>query len=194
MPPEIEIKIDINDYAIEEIKERILKIRAELFKQRHLQRDEYLDNRNKLKNTDQLLRLRDNITLTYKGPQKRKQKLKIREEIEVLIDDGEKLKTILSKLGYEKRKKKEKYRESYITGKTVITVDETPMGNYIEIEGTKESVPKIATKLGFSEKDFIKKTYTQLWKKFAEKHNYKGDMLFSNVKTNNNTKEENKEK
>jgi len=177
MPPEIEVKIKIED--VEDIKKRILKIKAELFKHRHLEVDEYFDNRNKLKNTDQLLRLRDNCILTYKGPQKRKQEMKIREEIELLIDDGNKFKQILEKLGYIYVKRKEKYRESYILGRTQITIDETPMGNYIEVEGSKETVPKIVKRLGFAEKDMINKTYTDIWEAYAKKNNLKGDMIFN---------------
>ncbi len=179
MPIETEIKINIDKLDIEDIRKRILKIRAELFKARHLEVDEYFDKRKYLENSNQLLRLRDNSTLCYKGPPEKKAKFKIREEIELLVGDGNRLKTILEKLGYKKTKQKEKYREAYIIGTVQIMIDETPIGNFIEIEGTKENVPVIAAKLGFAEKDFIKKTYSEIWKSYAKKHGKKGDMIFN---------------
>jgi adenylate cyclase, class 2 len=190
MPAEIEIKLNIQDHDLEEIRERILKTKAELFKKRHLEVDEYFDKRNVMKNSDQLLRLRSNTILCYKGAQQRKQKLKIREEIEVMIDDGDKLKTILEKLGYTKSKKKEKYRTAFVHGKTQITIDETPIGNFIEIEGTKETIPKIVKKLGFKDSDTMNKTYSQLWDAYKKKHNIKGDMLFINTNNINKREEE----
>lgn len=176
MPTETEIKIKIDNIAA--IKQKLLELKADLYKKRALEVDEYFDKKGMLKKTDQVLRLRDNTLFTYKGPQEKKQKLKIREEIEVMVDNGEYLKKILEKLGYTNLKRKEKYREAYVLGTTKIVIDETPMGNYIEIEGTKESVQQAAQKLGFTEKQFNKKSYTALWEEYAAKNNIKGDMVF----------------
>ncbi len=121
-----------------------------------MQKDQYFDSNNKLKKTDQVLRLRDNSILTYKGPsqkkQKMNQKMKIREEIEVMVDNGKYTAEILEKLGYTPTQKKEKYRESYIFHLTCICIDETPLGNFLEIEGSKEGVLDVAKRLGFSKK------------------------------------------
>lgn len=176
MPTETEIKIRIDN--IEQIKNKLLEMRAELFKKKALQVDEYFDKKNALKRTDQVLRLRDNSVLTYKGPKQKKNKLKIREEIEVMVDSGMYLKQILEKLGYVQTQKKEKYREAYIFHLTQICIDETPMGNFIEIEGSEHGVLDVAKRLGYSEKDFITKSYTALWKEFAFKNKKKGDMVF----------------
>ncbi len=176
MPIETEVKIKIEN--IEQIKQKLFEIRAELFKKRALQRDEYFDAKNKLKRTQQTLRLRDSSILCYKGPPKKKQNMKIREEIEVMVDNGNYLKEILLKLCYEPTKVKEKYRESYLFHLTRICIDETPMGNYLEIEGSKDGVLDAAKRLGFSEKDFNTRSYTDIWEEYAKKNKIKGDMVF----------------
>ncbi len=176
MPTESEVKIKIDN--IDAIKAKLHEIRAEPYKKKALQTDVYFDNKSKLKKTDQTLRLRDNQILAYKGPAQKKQKLKIREEIEVMIDNGNYMKEILAKLGYIPTRTKEKYREGYIFHLTQICIDETPMGNFIEIEGSKEGVYDVAKRLGFTEKNFITKSYTALWEEYAKEKDIKGDMVF----------------
>jgi hypothetical protein len=42
-------------------------------------------------------------------------------------------------------------------------LDETEAGNYLEVEGpSEEGVTKIGEKLGYSEKDFVRRTYAEL--------------------------------
>jgi adenylate cyclase class 2 len=156
-------------------------MKAELFHKRALEVDEYFDMGGKLHKTDEVLRLRDRSVLTYKGPQQKKQNMKVREELEVMVADGSRLEQILGKLGYTLSDRKEKYRETYLIGITKVSLDETPMGNYIEIEGKKENIAAVARKLGFRERDYITKSYTALWKEYARKHNVKGPMVFRNV-------------
>ncbi|MEK6867501.1 MAG: class IV adenylate cyclase [Nanoarchaeota archaeon] len=177
MPTETEVKIKINNLDV--IKAKILEMRAELFKKRVLQVDYAYDNKGKLKKNGECLRIRDNAILTYKGPKEKGSKMKIREEVEVIVDNGKYLAEILGKLGYEPTQKKEKYREYYIFHLTQICIDETPLGNYLEIEGSKEGVFDVAKRLGFTQKNFITKSYNTLWEEYAEKHKIKGDMVFS---------------
>ncbi len=180
MPLEIEVKIKIDDnFAV--VKTKLQEMKAELFHKRALEVDEYFDNKGRLKRTDQVLRLRDRSVLTYKGPQQKNKNMQVREELEVMVADGNKLEQIFGKMGYTVSDKKEKYRESYLAGNTTICIDETPLGNYIEIEGAKENVVIVARKLGYTEQDYITKSYTALWKEYAKKHNIKGSMVFRNV-------------
>lgn len=176
MPTETEVKIKIE--SIDAMKAKILEMRAELFKKRALQMDTAFDKKGKLKKNGECLRIRDNAILTYKGPKQKGSKMKIREELEVMVDSGKYLAEILGKLGYFPTQKKEKYRESYIFHLTQICLDETPLGNFLEIEGSKEGVLDVAKQLGFSEKEFINKSYGALWEDYAKKHKIKGDMVF----------------
>lgn len=180
MSLEIEVKIKIQD-NFAAVKIKLQEMKAELFHKRALEVDEYFDAKEKLHKEDEVLRLRDRSVLTYKGPQQKKQTMKVREEIEVMVDDGSKLECILGKLGYTPSDKKEKYRETYLLHETKVSLDETPMGNYLEIEGEKENVAKVAQKLGFTERDYITESYTALWKDYAKQRKIKGPMVFRNV-------------
>src|SRR3989338_3965157 len=84
MPTETEVKIKIDN--LEVMKAKILEMRAEPFKKRVLQIDYAYDNKNKLKKNGECLRIRDNAIPTYKGPKQKGSKMKIREEIEVMVD------------------------------------------------------------------------------------------------------------
>lgn len=126
-----------------------------------------------LRGSSRLLRLRqegDRFTLTYKGPPARATIHKSREEIETLVTDGTALDQILFKLGYEIVFRYEKYRTKFrhqnFSG--LITFDETPIGNYIELEGAAEWIDRTATELGYSTKDYISLSYRDLYLRHCE--------------------------
>ena len=96
--------------------------------------------------------------LTFKGAARQKSRhFKIREERETEVQDPETLGVILGRLGLEVFFCYEKYRTSYslrLRGKrrsVDLSVDETPIGNYLEIEGTEADIHSVADKLGFEE-------------------------------------------
>jgi adenylate cyclase class 2 len=127
-----------------------------------------------LRKSAQLIRVRrvgKHGTLTYKGrpvPGKHKS----REEIESEISDPGNLELIFERLGYRPAFRYEKFRTEY--GKRgergVITLDETPIGNFLEIEGRPQWIDRTAKKLGFSESDFITKSYGSLYREYREEH------------------------
>jgi adenylate cyclase class 2 len=58
----------------------------------------------------------------------------------------------------------EKFRTEYQSGQEgTITVDETPIGLYLEIEGAPGWIDRIAGELGFSERQYITKSYGALY-------------------------------
>lgn len=175
MPIETEVKIKID--AVEPIKQKLLEMKAELYKKRALQTDIYFGNKT-MKKKGQIMKIRDNALLIYKGPSQKKNNIRSNEEIEIMVDNAVHLKQLLEQLDYLQYWKKERYRESYLVNMTQICIDETPMGNFIEIEGKKDSIIDIAKHLGFSQKNFIADSYSQLWEEFAKKNKRKGDMVF----------------
>ena len=44
-------------------------------------------------------------------------------------------------------------------------VDQTPIGNFIEIEGEKKKIDNIARQLGYNKKQYIVDSYFSLFKK-----------------------------
>ena len=120
-----------------------------------------------IRRQDKLIRLRDvggNTILTYKGPML-PGKHKRREEIECGIDDARLFETILSRLGYHPVFCYEKLRTEYRTsdGPGVVTVDETPIGHFLEIEGPSAWIDRTAKALGFSTREYITKSYGVLY-------------------------------
>lgn len=121
---------------------------------------------NKLREASQLLRLRnvgDDSILTYKGPSS-PGKHKSREEIETQVSDARKMELIVARLGFKLTFRYEKFRTEYQADQEgTVTLDETPIGLYIEVEGNADWIDRIATKLGFSEKDYITQSYGTLY-------------------------------
>jgi len=55
------------------------------------------------------------------------------------VSDLESARRILEAIGYQVITMYEKYRTSYLLGKTEISLDEMPYGSFIEIEGPEET-------------------------------------------------------
>ncbi len=120
----------------------------------------------------QLLRLRRagaRTILTYKGPTENA-KHKSREEIELSLDDGEALEAVLNRLGFAPVFRYEKFRTEYTRDGEpgIVTVDETPIGDFIEIEGPPEWIDETARRIGFKESDYITQSYGALYQRYRE--------------------------
>jgi len=99
-----------------------------------------------------LLRLRKDkkITLTYKSePPFKDNQFKILQEFEVEVSDFDAMEHILKSLGFQEEQIYEKWRETYILDDTHLCLDTMPYGDFIEIEGNKESIQKLASQIGF---------------------------------------------
>jgi adenylate cyclase class 2 len=141
-----------------------------------------------IRRADKILRLRKESnasgtlwTLTYKGPAER-ERYKIREELEVELADGEGLSLILQRLGYIPGFRYEKYRTKFRReGEPgIVTVDETPAGTFLELEGPKDWIDESAVRLGFSPDDYIISSYAVIWREYREgRSNIPQDMIFT---------------
>ena len=120
-----------------------------------------------LRKQGKLLRLRqvgERTILTYKGPPQPGRHKK-REELESGIENFRLLEKIFARLGYQPSFRYEKFRTEYEQegGRGVVTLDETPIGNFLEIEGAASWIDRIAKGLGFSRRDYITKSYGSLY-------------------------------
>ena len=116
--------------------------------------------------------------LTYKGPATTG-KHKSREELETGVGDGSLLAQMLERLGYRATFRYEKYRTEYTDGEGVLTVDETPIGEYMELEGGAEWIDRQAAALGYQESQYITRSYGGLYLDHCEKgHVTPGHMVF----------------
>jgi adenylate cyclase class 2 len=130
-----------------------------------------------LRRSSRLLRLRQagkTVTLTYKGvplPGKHKS----REELEVQVAGLDAMSAILSRLGYQRGFRYDKYRaEFHQPGHPgVAMLDETPVGVFIELEGSPSWIDRTARKLGFDEDAYITASYGRLYLEWCAAHRRK---------------------
>jgi adenylate cyclase class 2 len=114
-----------------------------------------------------LLRLRrvgDRTILTWKGPPVPGPH-KSRPELEVQLDTFDTMTQILGHLGYQTYFRYEKYRTEFSsgTGEGTVTFDETPIGNFIELEGRGPWIDETAARLGFRPSDYVLDSYGKLY-------------------------------
>ncbi len=168
---EIEVKIRIID--IKNIGEKILELGAKLEKERFYEENTLYDFPSKiLYKKRQALRLRKmnkKSFLTFKGPPQKSRRFKIREEYETEVRNDKQLKKILKSLGFVPVFNYEKHRTVYRKKSLKISLDETSIGNFIELEGKRGEIVKFANALGVSKREFIKLDYIQLIKKESAK-------------------------
>ena len=116
--------------------------------------------------------------LTFKGPVQ-PGVMKIREELETVIGDGEILLRVLKELGLHVWFRYEKYREEFAHEDVIVAVDETPVGIFVEIEGSESGIAAMAGALGQKECDYIKDSYRGLFLRHREAFGIAGpDMVF----------------
>ena len=105
-----------------------------------------------------------------------------RVELETAVADGKKLDLILRALGYVPTFRYEKFRAEWSDGKGQVVVDETPIGNFCEIEGSSRWIDTTAKKLRVTPADYITKNYATLfsdWKQ--ERKSSATEMTFKAV-------------
>ncbi len=125
-----------------------------------------------LRKRKELLRIRkygEVWTLTHKSGTVRARHSS-RVELETKVTDGAKMDAILRALGYSPSFRYEKFRAEWTDGKGHVVVDETPIGNFCEIEGPPRWIDSTAKTLGVKPEDYITKNYATLfteWKATA---------------------------
>ena len=129
---EVEVKARVSNISL--IEKNIISQGA-IFRNEVIEEDEYFNHPClNFGDTDEALRLRNGKELTYKGP-KVDNDTKSREEIEVRVDDAEKMRNILLTLGFKFVTKVKKSRKYYSFNGTTICIDHVfELGYFVEIE------------------------------------------------------------
>ena len=123
-----------------------------------------------LRKRGELLRLREygeNWVLTHKS-KGTVGRHKVRVETETKVSDGKKMDAILRGLGFTPTFCYEKYRAEWSDGKGHVVIDETPIGNFGEIEGRSRWIDQTAKMIALKREDYITDTYAGLffaWKR-----------------------------
>lgn len=185
---ETEIKLAVRNSR--QIRRRLADLGFRLVRARHFESNYLFDFPNqRLRKARCLLRLRfaeGEGLLTFKGAPAGSRDYKIRPEIETTFDDGHPLREILHNLGLREVFCYEKYRSVYAPrGKRQVKdtphllLDETPVGNFLELEGPQRWIDEMARQLGYSRKDYITESYAALYRQKCLREGKKpGDMIF----------------
>jgi len=135
-----------------------------------------------LRTSQRLLRVRQAggvFTLTYKGPPA-VARHKSREELELEVTSAETMAAILDRIDFRPVFRYEKYRAEYRRPPSsgVATVDETPVGVFIELEGSPRWIDRSARALGFTGRDYVTASYGRLYLEWCQRKGVEpGDML-----------------
>lgn len=172
MPAEIEIKFRIDN--IDALAAKLSQLGFKQVTPRTHEMNTLFDLPGKpLRSQGELLRLRkygDAWVLTHKAKSNSGGPHKIRVEIETRVEDGSKMEAILRALQFRPTFRYEKYRAEWKGGPGHVVIDETPIGNYGEIEGPPEWIDSVALQLGLNPDSYITDTYAGLffnWKKHS---------------------------
>jgi adenylate cyclase class 2 len=181
MPKEIEIK-----FRIEGLRALTRSLKRAGFKQltrsTHEMNSLYDLPGQELRQRGELLRLRKygvTWTLTHKGKPTLAHRTrtdgapkaglhKVRVELETRVENGPQMDAILRALGFAPTFHYEKYRAQWSDGAGHVVLDQTPIGNFGEIEGPPRWIDRTAAKLGIASADYITQTYADIfftWKR-----------------------------
>lgn len=183
---EIEIKLRM-DAPRARVAARLRSLGAKLRLPRHFE-DNYIfdDRKGSIARSGSLLRVRlapPAATLTYKGPRRIDRGTKSRTEIETEISDGATLLRILERIGLRCSFRYQKYRTVYRCGPALIALDETPIGNYIEVEGSPAGIERISGRLRFARGEFITATYHDLFMLYRRAHHIRSKHMMFGIAT-----------
>lgn len=163
---EVEIKLRVEG-DLDYIRQRIESVGLKISKPRVFESNIVYDTaEKKLRGASELIRLRrvgPICILTYKGPPM-PGKYKAREEIETEVSNAANMELVLARLGFAPGFRYEKFRTEYqADDQGNVTLDETPIGTYIELEGDAGWIDRMADQLGYSEHDYITKSYGSVY-------------------------------
>lgn len=187
MATEREIKLRL-PADLEPMRGQLRKLHFRISKKRGFEANVLYDTEDgRLGAQGELLRIRtEDITtlLSYKGVV-RPGKHKNREELETHVDNPKAFTQILARIGFRPGLRYEKYRTEFSRANTagVVMLDETPIGNFLELEGGARWIDETAKSLGFSTKDYVTKSYGGLYAEYCQQRGLtRANMVFGRKK------------
>ena len=137
----------------------------------------------KMRARTEILRIRIygfKCVLTHKrlpdnGPGEDRHKHRIETETEV--SDGKALAEVFQSLGLIPAFRYEKWRSEWSDGEGHCVVDETPIGNFAELEGEAAWIDRVAARLGVSPSEYMTLSYGRLFDQWREAHHSPAEHL-----------------
>jgi len=178
----LEREIKLRFTSASDAREAVLAAGALPLYGRRLQEDALLDTDDEqLRRQRCVLRVRmenGKSRITYKGPVQ-PSIMKVREELETMVGDGEVLLRVFGEIGLHVWFRYEKYREEFSHEDVIVAIDETPVGIFVEIEGSEQGIADMTLALGRTSDDYIVDSYRSLFLQHREQNGLSGsDMVF----------------
>ena len=168
---EVEVKVRVAD--LKAVREKLLALGAVVSRERHAEANALYDFvGGELRSRRQALRVRKagkRASLTFKGEPRKSRSFKVREEFETQVRDPKALRKILRALGLKETFTYAKRRTVLRKGRLTIALDETAVGDFVELEGERHEIVRLARSLGFKRADFITSSYVELIGRAGEK-------------------------
>lgn len=163
-PREVEIKFALDDLQPMERRLRRAGFRR-VTPRTHEMNTLYDLPSGELRARGEVLRLREyggrwKLTHKTKGKAGRH---KTRVENETAVSDGTQAENILLALGYRPAFRYEKFRTEWTDGTGHVVLDDTPIGNYGEIEGPPRWIDRTARALAIDTDNYITESYVALF-------------------------------
>jgi adenylate cyclase class 2 len=178
----LEREIKLRFSSADEAREAVIATGATPLHGRRLQEDALLDTDDEqLRRQRCVLRVRmenGKSRLTYKGPVQ-PSVMKVREELETVVGDGEVLLRVFRELGLHVWFRYEKYREEFAHEDVIVAIDETPVGVFVEIEGSEQGIADMTRALGRTPADYLVDSYRSLFLQHRDECGLTGaDLVF----------------
>jgi adenylate cyclase class 2 len=173
MPVETEIKFRVNDVA--GLSRRLEAAGFRLQTPRSFESNVLYDTPDRrMRARTEILRIRNyagRCLLTHKrlpdaGPGEDRHKHRIETETE--ISDGDALAQVFLSLGLVASFRYEKWRAEWQDGEGHCVVDETPIGDFAELEGSAEWIDQTAQRLGIQTAQYITLSYGGLFDQWRQ--------------------------
>jgi adenylate cyclase class 2 len=172
---ETEIKFRIGDLA--ELASRLEQAGFHLDTPRTFESNVLYDTADRqMRARTEILRIRTyghKCTLTHKrlpdnGPGEDRHKHRI--ETETQVSDGKALAEVFHSLGLIPAFRYEKWRTEWSDGEGHCVFDETPIGNFAELEGQPDWIDRVAAKLGVPHSEYMTLSYGRLFEQWRDEH------------------------
>jgi adenylate cyclase, class 2 len=103
------------------------------------------------------------ITSKSPAPSSATSRYKEKLERELVLQSPRNWRASLGALGFRPGFRYEKFRTTFRLSGLHLDLDETPVGDFLELEGRPEAIDRVAQALGFSRCDYIRSTYWDLY-------------------------------
>lgn len=177
----VEKELKFGNVELDTLRDRLQDLDAECQGSAALEDNWIFDKKDRLSSKGQLLRVRVDrrgSRITFKGKARFEDNVKIRPELETGVEDFETTCKIFEALGYSLVRRYQKYREDWFLGSIVISLDHTPIGDFVEFEG--EGCDRVAKRCGLDPEKAETRNYLRLYEDFLVEHpDAPPDMIFT---------------